>query len=195
MQKVGVLAGTFNPVHCGHLLMATAALAQVDRVLWVPTRQPLYKPRSELANFSHRCEMVKRAISCCPAFVLVEAEQAGAYAIDTLKDLQAKNPDCHWFWILGLDAFATLPRWYQRDQLAKQCEWLVAPRAATTSTCEQVAAQVQAQSIPICWRLLSMPLLDVSSSQVRQRCRDRQSIADRLPSVVQAYIDTHQLYQ
>lgn len=193
MQKVGVLGGTFNPIHRGHLLMAKAALAQVDRVIWVPTRQPFHKPQQELADFLHRAEMVKRAIFPHPNFAL--AAQPGAkYAIDTLKTLQADDPDRQWYWILGLDAFGSLPRWYHRGELAKLCQWLVAPRAGANLTCEQVAAQMQAQSLPICWHLLSMPPLSVSSSQVRQRCRDRQSIANLVPLEVQTYIETHQLY-
>ncbi|WP_374882404.1 nicotinate (nicotinamide) nucleotide adenylyltransferase [Microseira sp. BLCC-F43] len=133
MQKLAIFGGTFDPVHWGHLLIAQTALTQcgIDRAIWIPSGCPPHKSVTSMSSLEHRCEMVRRAIAHNPAFVLESSngEIAGAsYAIETLKHLQALYPNTHWYWILGLDAFQTLPRWYRRQELIPACDWLVAPR-------------------------------------------------------------------
>jgi nicotinate-nucleotide adenylyltransferase len=210
MQKLAILGGTFNPVHRGHLLMATTALRQyaLDQVLWVPTPTPPHKPSADLANFSHRLEMIKQAIAPYPTFAVseIERQRAGrSYALHTFLDLQEAYPARQWFWIVGLDAFQSLPRWYRRHEWVDRCRWLVAPRplgepsdlcaSHIQAQCQQVAEQMRQQGNPIDWDLLPMPLIGVSSSLVRQYCRDHRPIDQLVPESVQAYIAMHQLYQ
>jgi nicotinate-nucleotide adenylyltransferase len=223
MQSLAILGGTFNPVHLGHLLMAEAALSQfpVDQVIWVPTRYPPYKSQLGLIEFEHRLELIRRAIAPNPAFRLFTVEQtivertrsSPSYAIDALIGLQKEYSHSRWFWIIGLDAFRSLPKWQGRQSLIPQCQWLVAPRlqrsaisnsgmadAAEPFTvemqhqCEAVAEQLAQQSIELRWELLPMPLVDVSSSLIRQYCRDRRSIRYLVPDAVRDYILAHQLY-
>jgi nicotinate-nucleotide adenylyltransferase len=138
MQKIGTLGGTFDPIHSGHLRIAEAAQAQLqlDQILWVPAQQPPHKSGQQppLLTFEHRLEMVRRAIAPYPRFALPSLPELRSptsqisYAIDTLRALQGLYPSAQWYWIIGLDAFQTLPFWRARQILAQSCCWVVAPR-------------------------------------------------------------------
>jgi nicotinate-nucleotide adenylyltransferase len=218
MGHVAILGGTFDPVHWGHLLLAQTALNQLslDRVIWIPARRP---PHKQGLAYEHRRLMVERAIADNPAFVVDAMETAQAdtdYAIGTLAYLQDTYPNHQWYWIIGLDAFQTLPLWYHRERLIPACDWLVAPRplpitgtaALFTESdsvpkredsqgswlCQQVVRQLASQDIPIRWQLLQMPPVGISSSLIRHYCRQRRSIRYLVPEEVRAYIITHNLY-
>jgi nicotinate-nucleotide adenylyltransferase len=212
MKKFAILGGTFNPIHQGHLLIAEMALHQhhLNRIIWVPTYHPLHKATAGLAEFPHRLEMVKQAIAPYAAYSLSDVEQnieqksGSAFAIDTLSALQAIYPNCQWYWILGLDAFQTLPHWYGRRDLADRCQWIVAPRLVSDldinqldllTLCQKVTQQMQTEEISLCWHLLRMQSVSISSSLVRQSCREHRSLEGLVPPVVKTYILTHQLYQ
>jgi nicotinate-nucleotide adenylyltransferase len=240
MRNVAVFGGSFNPVHWGHLLIAATAVDQfeLDQVIWVPTYRSPHKGES-LERFGHRLEMVRRAIADHPAFTAsdIDAHRQGvSYAIATLTDLQPLYPNSNWFWIIGIDAFQTLPRWHKSEALAAQCTWLVAPRsrqmeewereevgesAGGTETreprdaenpiqnsqvnvqkssnfpdsplqiCQRVAASANP---PLYWHLLEMPKIEISSSLVRQACRDGRSIRYWVPEAVRLYILEFKLY-
>ncbi|MBW4523005.1 MAG: nicotinate (nicotinamide) nucleotide adenylyltransferase [Scytolyngbya sp. HA4215-MV1] len=204
-KKIAIFGGTFNPVHWGHLLIAETALHQcsLDQVLWVPTFHPPHKTAA-LPAFEHRLTMVQRAIADHPNFACstIEAQHSGtSYAIDTLQDLQTQQPNIRWFWIVGLDAFQTLPRWHNAPELIAQCDWLVAPRMKSPASqglgderLQQGGDQL-VRSLPLRWQILQMPLMEISSSLVRQHCRERRSIRYLVPETVRHYILTHQLYQ
>lgn len=205
MRKVAIFGGTFDPVHWEHLLVAQAALNQValEQIIWVPTRCP---PHKQATVFEHRLEMLQRAIIDHSAFAI--SLSAPSYAVQTLVDLQAIYPNTHWYWIVGLDAFQTLPRWYRRQELADSCEWLVAPRLVPSALkneqvtitvqsqliCEQVAQHLAKEKITINWQILQMPWVGVSSSLIRQYCREQYSIRYLVPEAVRLYIATHNLY-
>jgi len=210
MRKVAILGGTFDPIHWGHLLIAETALSQValEQVIWVPARCP---PHKLAAKFEHRLAMVQRAIRDNPAFTISPSSvNLGiSYAFRTLTDLKVLYPNTQWYWIVGLDAFQTLPRWYRRQELALWCDWLVVPRLISTgsdidaaygtrtkleSICKQVAQQLNIQEITIHWQLLQMPLVEISSSLIRQYCRDRCSIRYLVAEDVRQYITSHNLY-
>jgi nicotinate-nucleotide adenylyltransferase len=202
MQKIGIFGGTFNPPHWGHLRMAEAAIAQrsLDQVLWMPTH-PHYKA-ADILDVHHRQAMVERVIDAkdsqgnklYPKFALCppEANQS-SYAIDNLSVLQALYPDRQWFWILGMDAFRSLPRWYRSVELVTRCRWLVAPRAG-----EDMAEAIDAfsqQGMAIEWELLETPRVEISSSLIRQCYHDSRSFEHWVPSAVEAYIVEQDLYQ
>lgn len=215
MQKLAILGGTFNPIHWGHLLIAETALNQVqlDRVIWVPAYQPSHKPKLDLLDFEHRYEMVQRAIAPHPGFVAsaIEQTQSGSYAINTLQALQAAAPGCQWYWIIGIDAFRSLPRWYACRALAKRCCWLVAPRSDSGITgqdrdysnskrdcireCIEVEKTLAARSIAVHWQILEMPLVGISSSLVRRYCQQQYSIRYLVPDPVRDYILEQSLYK
>lgn len=219
MGQVAILGGIFDPIHWGHLLIAETALSQVglESVIWVPARHP---PHKQVCGYEHRRLMVESAIKDNPAFMLSPREISHTnpdYAIATLLNLQNAYPNRQWYWIIGIDAFQTLPRWYRREQLIPGCNWLVAPRPipmpatvaplaesgsqkkemATTQgskLCQQVVQQLASQTISIRWQLLEMPLIGISSTLIRQYCRRGDSIRYLVPEEVRAYITTHNLY-
>lgn len=194
--------------------MAETALDQLslDRVIWVPTYCPSYKSTTPLLSFAQRLEMVKRAIESHPQFICSEVESQlpqPTYAIHTFHALQADYPPSCWYWIIGLDAFQSLPRWYRHQELASQCCWLVAPRLKTAKTapdrssvspsstllCQHVQEKLASEWVELKWHMLDMPLVDISSSLVRQYCGDRRSIRYLVPESVRTYIAQQNLYK
>jgi nicotinate-nucleotide adenylyltransferase len=176
---------------------------ELEQVVWVPSWSPPHKQKTEI--FKHRLEMVQRAITDHPAFTIsIEAaNRQPSYPNETLIDIQVVYPNTHGYWIVGLDAFQTLPRWYRRQELAAECDWLVAPRIVSATPagnidqiqlCEQVAQKLAAESINIRWQMLQMPWVGLSSSLIRQYCRAGSSIRYLVPEAVRQYIATHHLY-
>ncbi|HEY9649934.1 MAG TPA: nicotinate (nicotinamide) nucleotide adenylyltransferase [Coleofasciculaceae cyanobacterium] len=218
MGRKAIFGGTFDPIHWGHLLIAETALSQIalEQVIWVPARRP---PHKQVLSYEHRRAIVDYAIADNPAFILDAPPISNVepdYAINTLAHFQHAYPNQDWYWIIGLDAFQTLPRWYARDRLIPNCNWLVAPRPLTIASqtltvpepektqkaiysqmsqlCQHVAQQLTSENISIHWQLLQMPVVGISSSLIRQYCRQHRSIRYLVPETVQAYIAIHQLY-
>lgn len=212
-QHRGIFGGTFNPPHIGHLQVAQAALAQtgLDQVLWVPTYCPPHRRAAALVSFEHRLEMVNQAIAPFPLFSasnvekhLAVSEAGPSFAIHTLTYLQHQHPNSHWYWILGLDSFCTLPRWRHHQVLVPQCTWLIAPRGTSMpSKCpseelqqiKAIAYSLKSEGISLRWHLLSMPSMEISSSLIRQYCGDRRSITGLVPVAVESYVHRYKLYE
>ncbi|MCC5638608.1 nicotinate (nicotinamide) nucleotide adenylyltransferase [Nostoc sp. CHAB 5844] len=202
MQQLAIFGGTFDPIHWGHLLVAEMALHQLplDQIIWVPSLNP---PHKQAAPFEHRIKMLQLATRENPAFTvsLVEASRSGtSYAINTLIDLSAVYSNARWYWIVGLDTFQTLPRWYRGHELAQMCNWLIAPRQLGNDTvqsdiiCQQVEQQLRQQSLTIHWQFLNIPLVGVSSSLIRKLCCESKSIKYLVPEPIRFYITTYNLY-
>ncbi|MGI0486305.1 nicotinate (nicotinamide) nucleotide adenylyltransferase [Pantanalinema rosaneae CENA516] len=200
MNTVAIFGGSFNPVHWGHRLIAETALNRValDRIIWVPTYCPPHKPQTLLA-FPHRLEMVQRAIADQPLFLAsdLEAQRGGrSFAIATWQALHRQYPNTDWYWIIGKDAFQTLPHWQGCEELVQQCTWLIAPRNGDVkATIDCVSQQLAQRSLHLRWHLLPLTPIPVSSSLIRQRCQLGQSIADLVPEAVRSYIVAHNLYK
>lgn len=207
MLKKAILGGTFNPVHWGHLLLAETALNQLalDQVIWVPAYRPLHKSALDLADFEQRLKMVELAIASHPDFAVSAVEQnfpGSPYAINTFLNLQALHPLTLWYWVIGWDAFQSLPHWYRWQELVDRCVWLVAPRWENpamaqwnTSGCEQIGQKMAGEGIHLQWQILNMPAVGISSGLIRQYCGDRRSIRYLVPETVRHYILEQELYQ
>lgn len=196
LPRRAIFGGTFNPVHYAHLDIARAAQQQfhLDEIIWVPTIAPHYK--TEVAALEHRLAMVKQAIAPYPQFTA--AGLSARFAIEIFTTLQVQKPNTRWFWLIGLDAFTTLPRWVDRDQLAPVCEWLIAPRGAADKAqaqIRQVESRLQAEGIALRWQQIDRPASSLSSSLVRDRCQAILPIAKLVPMPVQTYIQQHGLYR
>jgi len=221
MQKVAILGGTFDPVHCGHLLMAEMAVCQfaLGRVVWAVDRHPPHKSHSVLASFEQRREMVALATARRPDFGLLPLDTNGSVtrAIDSLLYLQNLYPEAQLYWIIGADAFQTLPKWPRCREIGGLCEWLVAGRETvgvevgirssliesdadkmlvqTHTICSVVATQMALRGVQIRWQVLAMPAIEVSSSLIRRYCSEGRAIAHLVPEAIETYMMTHQLYQ
>lgn len=222
MEKVAILGGTFDPVHWGHLSIAQTAASQfgIDRVIWAVDRTPGHKSHSVLASFEQRREMVALATSRRPDFGLLPpyTNPSGAgCAIDSLLYLQNLYPEAQRYWIIGADAFQTLPKWPRCGEIARLCDWLVAGRGSggvevgqmvrsidpledliivqTNTVCSVVATQMAVRGVQIRWQVLAMRSIEVSSSLIRRYCSEGSSIGHLVPESVGTYIAAHQLYQ
>jgi len=201
LKKVGILGGTFDPVHLGHLLIAETALQQfnLDQIIWVPTYQSPHKTREPLA-FNYRWEMLQGAIADHSAFIAsnVDQKRGGiSYAISTFNDLQTFYPDVCWYWIVGIDAFQSLPKWRNSFEIASQSIWLVAPRNQKSAEAIglTVTNALSKQAVQLQWHLLDMPQIEISSSLIRQYCYEGRSLRYLVPEAVSVYIATHNLYR
>jgi len=193
--RVGLLGGTFDPVHLGHLIAARIAQEAVglDEVLFVPAAQPRLKTRPPVASGAQRLEMVRLAVDPHDGFSVsdVEIRRAGpSYTVDTLEALA---PGRKLFLLVGTDALNQLGSWHRRERVLKLCDpvAIVRPGAAGLDfdALEEVAVGAS-EAV----RQVGGPLLDVSSTEVRRRAGDGLSIAGLVPEPVEQYIRDHGLY-
>ncbi|MFS8860263.1 nicotinate-nucleotide adenylyltransferase [Synechococcus sp. H60.3] len=196
-RRVGILGGTFNPVHHGHLIMAEQALWQfnLDQVLWMPAGDPPHKPLAAGASKADRLAMVKLAIADHERFACSELEirrPGPSYTIETLRCLMQEQPNTQWYWIIGVDALRDLPQWYQAEELARLCHWIVAPRLDAGDAAQVL--QSVAEKLPIRATILDAPTLTLSSTYLRQQIQKGGSIRYLVPSAVEHYIRQHRLY-
>lgn len=219
--RLGLLGGSFNPIHNGHLALAGHVLdkLQLDRVLFIPTGDPPHKRDGSLATARHRYEMVHLAIADIPSFGLsdIEIRRTGkSYTIDTVQTLQDQaGPSADLSLLIGLDAFLDLPTWKDPQKLLHLCRFVVVPRPgqsfqslATMPLLPTLDPQALAQldtgeslrldiATPSCRGIicLPIPLCSTSSSDIRQRIRNGTALANLLPPLVESYILQHRLYQ
>lgn len=189
MKRIGILGGTFNPLHIGHLAIAEVAQEKMDldRVIFVPTAQPPHKRILHLASAQHRLEMVRLSIQNNPKFEVsdYEVKKGGkSYTIDTVEYFREKfGHEAKLFFILGGDAAAQLHTWRQIDDLIQKISFVVVNRPGN----DDCAPEIPHHSI-------SMPGLDIASSYIRKRIHQGKSIKYLVPEEVFRYIEKHEIY-
>ena len=191
MKRIGLFGGSFDPVHEAHLALARVALAQLglDELRWVPAGRQWQKHR-DLTPARHREAMVRLAIEAEPRFVLEDCElrRSGAsYTYDTVRELQALQPQAEWFLLIGQDQYAGLHSWVRWQQLLQRVTLAVANRPGVT-----LAASPEVAAVP--HRVVPLPMMDVSSTQIRARAAQGLAIDDLVPAPVARYIARHALY-
>lgn len=198
MKRVGVLGGTFDPVHYGHLVIAQDAWAYLDleKVLFIPAYQPPHKPEGSYSAFQHRVRMLELALgdNRCFELSLIEAERHGpSYTVDTLKDLRMElGPDAEAYFIIGMDSLGNILEWYQPDELITLCRIVVAERAGY-----QVDLAALEEGLPglrDSLVFIDTPELSISSTDLQRRIRLGLPIRYQVPPDVEQYIRAHQLY-
>jgi nicotinate-nucleotide adenylyltransferase len=192
MRRVGVFGGSFDPVHHAHVALARSALAalQLDEVRWVPTGQPWQKAR-RITPAEHRVAMVRSAIADEPRFVLdlIEVRRSGpSYTLDTVRELRAAHPGQEWVLIIGQDQYLGLHTWKDWPELLAQVELAVANRPGPPQ-----APDPAVQRFP--HRMVPLPMLDISSTGIRQKVARGEDISQLVPPEVARYIETHGLYR
>ncbi len=199
-MKVGILGGTFDPVHVGHIFIAEEARIRLslERVLFVPAGNPWLKIDHRVTPASHRVEMVRLAIAKHHHFELcnVEVDREGpSYTVDTMEDLQRKNGDDDLYFILGLDSFLLLPLWKDPKRIVRMCKLVVVPRFGTNlPELGDVAAKIDGLSRENVVTLDS-PMIGISSSGIRDRVSRGLPIDYLVPGEVERYIIAHGLYR
>ena len=191
MKRVGLFGGSFDPVHNAHVALAATALEQLrlDELRWIPVGRPWQKAR-RLAAAADREAMVRLAIAGEPRFVLdrVELRRSGpTFTLDTVRELVAAEPGHQWFLILGQDQYASLHTWHDWRELLDLVTLAIANRPGAALAVNPQIARAEQQLVPL-------PMMDVSSTEVRRRVAAGESIADLVPGKVARYIEQHRLY-
>ncbi len=198
-MRVGILGGTFDPVHVGHIFIAEEARIRLslDRVLFVPAGNPWLKVDHQVTPAVHRVEMVRLAIAKHAHFGLctIEVERGGpTYTVDTLEHLRDESKDDELSFILGLDSFVDLSLWKEPERLVQMCKLVVVPRCGTTlPELRQVATKIKGLSHESVVTLDS-PMIGISSSGIRERVSCGLPIDYLVPGEVERYIIAHRLY-
>lgn len=200
MRKIGIMGGTFNPIHNGHLMIAEKAREQfaLDEVLFMPCGTPYMKEQQELETGEVRAQMTALAIQDTPAFTLsrMEIEHSGnTYTYETLERLKTEYPDTEFFFILGADSLFNLTNWAFPERIFANCHILAAVRDHMTT--EQMTEQIRLlqDRYHASIFLLKTDYLDISSSDIRRKIALGESITADVPEKVAGYIAANNLYK
>ncbi|MCD6300000.1 MAG: nicotinate-nucleotide adenylyltransferase [Dehalococcoidales bacterium] len=198
-MKIGVLGGTFDPIHQGHLVIAEEVVTRLNlaEILFVPAGQPWLKMDYPISAAEHRVQMVRLAIAGKPGFKLstMEIERAGpTYTVDTIAQLQVQfGAETELFFILGWDNLNELPQWREPSRLVKLCHLVAVPRPGyplpDLNSLEAVIPGLTSSTI-----ILDTPEIDISASEIRNRVAQGLSISHLVPKPVDNYIREHRLY-
>jgi nicotinate-nucleotide adenylyltransferase len=202
-MRLGILGGTFDPIHMGHLIIAQEAASRValDAVLFIPTGQPWLKKGSRISPAHHRMEMVRLALECNPGFKVsaIEVERPGpSYTVDTLVALRegdAKGDSL--FFILGMDSLETLHRWHQPQRLFELCTLVGVsrpehrpPQADDLASLDRIRPGASGEVV-----VIDGPNIGISGAEIRRRVSQGLPITYWVPRAVERYIHEHHLYQ
>jgi len=198
-MKIGVLGGTFNPVHIGHLMVAEEARASLNlaEILLVPAGQPLLKLDYPVTPAEHRLQMLRLAIAGRPHFKVstVEIERPGpSYTVGTIAELRVQySSEDEIFFILGWDSLAQLPGWREPSRLIKMCYLVAVPRPGfqrpDLKALEDLIPGISERVL-----LLDKPQIDISASAIRELAAQGLSLRHLVPEPVEEYIRQHKLY-
>ena len=199
-KKIGIMGGTFNPIHMGHLLLAENAreVFQLDEVMFIPSGNSYMKNTSSILSSDTRIDMLSLALEGNPYFTLSEIEirrEGPTYTSDTLAILKDQNPDDEYYFILGADNLLTLESWKNPEFILQNCIIAAAVRGTgTEERLEKIASHLifeyQADI-----RILPARYMDISSSEIRQRIQNGISVRYMVPDKVLKYIEKNGLYQ
>ena len=199
-MNIGILGGTFDPVHMGHLVIAEEARVKLGlgEILFVPAGQPWFKVGQghTIAPATHRLEMLRLAIADNPCFKLctLEVERSGpSYSIDTITTLRNQLGEQPLFFILGSDSLAGFHLWKEPDRLVQMCQLVIVPRSGLNlpelESLEHLIPGLAHSVIE-----LVAPIIEISSSKIRQRIAQGLSIRYLVPDLVGKYIAEQKLY-
>ncbi len=188
-QKVGLLGGSFDPVHCGHLLIARQLLAkyQLEQIIFIPCRQQTLKTKHH-ATAEQRFAMLELALADEDKLIVddVELKQTPAnYTINTVRYFQQQAPNTEFYWIMGSDCLQQLSEWHQSHALVRLCQFIIV---------ERPGFMIQAKLADNFHRSNIKPP-ELSSTEVRTAVMNQANYQSKLPASVAAYIDHNKLYQ
>lgn len=198
-MKIGVLGGTFDPPHIGHLVIAQEVWWRLglDKVLFVPAGEPWHKAGEEVTPAHHRETMVRLAIAGDPRFELsrVDLQRPGpTYTVDTLTELrQIYPPGTEFYFILGTDALAQLPSWRSPERLIELARLVVVPRPGFEGV-DLRLLEVQIPGLERAVEFVEIPRVGISSSEIARRLAMGGPVRYLVPDPVYEYIKAHKLY-
>lgn len=200
-MRLGVFGGTFDPVHLGHLILAEQCReqARLDQLLFIPSARPPHKMSQVLTPFERRVDMLNLAISGQPAFRVDEMERdrpGPSYTVETLALLKKRQADAELFLVLGGDSLNDLPYWYEPLRIVELATLLIVARPGSPSLSVETCRQMLkcAEDFPLRIQMISCPLIDVASRDLRQRLAEGKTIRYMVPRAVEVYIREKKLY-
>ncbi len=199
-MQIGVYGGSFDPLHYGHLILAEQSREQagLDEVWFIPAARPPHKLDAPPSSFEHRVAMLRLALAGHPDFGIdtLEAERAGpSYTADTLDELHRRHPGNEWFYLLGSDSVPDLPKWHEPARIVARASLVVMERhGSPTPGSEHVAKLIGVPATQLRMQTIDVPLIDLASSDIRQRVVTGRSIRFMVPDSVENYIQQHGLY-
>lgn len=188
MKKIGILGGTFNPPHIGHLIIANEVLdaLELDEVRFMPNHVPPHKEKTEEVTDLDRMAMLEDAIAGHPSFYIegIEIERKGtSYTHDTIKLLKEREPNSEFFFIIGADMIEYLPNWHRIDELVELVQFVGVKRPGYNEKTEYPITMVQ------------VPQMFISSSMIRRKLRTGKTVKYLLADSVAKYIKGNDLYE
>lgn len=198
-RRIGVLGGTFDPIHIAHLAIAEEARTQLnlDKVIFVPAGLPPHKLDVQVSPAEHRLAMVKLAIAGNPHFEVsrVDIDRFGpCYTVDTIALLHEEwGPEVEIYFIMGSDSLGDLLTWHQPDRLIRLCRIVAVERPNYKVDMEELERYLPGISQRVVF--INSPQLDVSSTEIQRRVRAGESIKYHVPEAVERYIYEHGLYR
>jgi len=199
-MKIGILGGTFDPIHLGHLIVAEEVRARLElpEVIFVPAGQPWLRVSNPVLAAEHRVEMVRLAIASKPYFKLstVEVERPGpTYTVDTITEFRERfGAEVELFFILSRGTFAELPLWKEPSRIIGMCHLIVVPRPGMPDP-DMKKLEVEIPGLSSQVIFIDKPEIDISASEIRDRLTCGLSINHLVPGPVASYIKEHNLYQ
>ena len=196
-ERIGILGGTFNPLHIGHLICGQEAYLQLglDRVILMPAGHPPHKPLEEDPGAEHRLELCRRAVGEDRRFEVSDLEvrrEGLSYTVDTLAALNSRMPDSELFLIVGGDVAAGLPTWHQPERVLSLATLAVAKRRGTSK--RSIDSALTGLHGGDRTEFFRMPRIGISSTEIRHRVQMQEPIKYLVPDAVASYIDEHRLY-
>lgn len=190
--RIGIMGGTFNPIHYGHLLAAQEAWQrfELDKVIFVPSAQPPHKQKPDVCA-KHRYKMIQMAINNNEHFIISDIEitrKGMSYSEDTIRAFkEIYGDENRLYFIIGADAIAELNTWKNVENLPSLCQFIAVNRPGYQLSIEKRWLS--------CTHLLEIPEVNISSTQIRQRIKEGKSIRYLIPQEVERYIEEHSLYK
>jgi nicotinate-nucleotide adenylyltransferase len=201
-KKIGILGGTFNPIHMGHLIMAEEVCKRhhLSKVIFIPAYIPPHKYVDDLTDARHRYQMVKEAINENDKFEVSDLEikrEGRSYTIDTVHEILGHyGEECEMFLIMGADSLNELELWKDIKRLSQLCHFVIINRPGfSTDASPRLAELIGDDSILDIERLrIEIEPIRISSTGIRKRIHDRIEIKGLVPECVETYIKEHGLY-
>ena len=197
-MRVGVLGGTFDPIHIGHLVATEEVRAQLrlDRVVFVPAGLPPHKLTEHVSSVGHRLAMVKLAVASNPYFIVshVDIDRFGpCYTVDTIELLRDEwGADVELYFIMGSDSLADILTWHRTERLIRLCRLAVVERPGYQVDMEELERLLPGITSRV--HFINSPQLDISSTDIQRRVREGLPIKYQAPEAVENYIYEHDLY-
>jgi nicotinate-nucleotide adenylyltransferase len=197
MNRIGIMGGTFDPIHLGHLIIASYAAddLDLDSVLFMPAQTPPHKRQTDVTDAQHRVSMVRAAIDPDPRFVYSDMDMQAehpSYTSELLQRLHDAEPDAELFFIIGADSLRDFPTWHHPGRILELARLAVARRPDTLITDQMLDAVPRLRDRTDAF---ASPLIDISSTNLRVRVVQDKPITWLVPHPVDDYIRTHGLYR